>query len=259
MKSEGQSEGNRGTERHRFLRWASIAALLVCWQVIAMLAESELLPLPGAVLGVLWSQVLSGELPGHLGITLGRVAAAFVLAMCLGTAIGMWMGRRGGINASLDALLIIGLNIPALVTIVLCYLWIGLTEVAAVAAVAINKIPTVVVTVREGARAVDARLLDVARVYRLSPYRTWRHVFVPQLYPYLLASARTGLSLIWKIVLVVELLGRSDGVGFQIGTYFQFFDITSILAYTIAFAAVVYVIELLVLQPFDQRIAIWQT
>ena len=53
MNSEGQSEGNRGTERHRFLRWASIAALLVCWQVIAMLAESELLPLPGAVLGVL--------------------------------------------------------------------------------------------------------------------------------------------------------------------------------------------------------------
>ena len=84
-------------------------------------------------------------------------------------------------------------------------------------------------------------------------------MFVPQLYPYLLASARTGLSLIWKIVLVVELLGRSDGVGFQIGTYFQFFDITSILAYTIAFAAVVYVIELLVLQPFDQRIARWQT
>ena len=121
-----------------------------------MLAESELLPLPGAVLGVLWSQVLSGELPGHLGITLGRVAAAFVLGMCLGTAIGMWMGRRGGINASLDALLIIGLNIPALVTIVLCYLWIGLTEVAAVAAVAINKIPTVVVTVREGARVDHA-------------------------------------------------------------------------------------------------------
>ena len=58
---------------------------------------------------------------------------------------------------------------------------------------------------------------------------------------------------------MVELLGRSDGVGFQIGTYFQFFDITSILAYTIAFAAVVYVIELLVLQPFDQRIARWQT
>ncbi len=47
------------------------------------------------------------------------------------------------------------LNIPALVTIILCYIWCGLTEVAAIVAVAVNKIPNTVVTVREGARAVD--------------------------------------------------------------------------------------------------------
>ena len=255
MNSEGQSEGNRGTERHRFLRWASIAALLVCWQVIAMLAESELLPLPGAVWGVLWSQVLSGELPGHLGITLGRVAAAFVLAMCLGTAIGMWMGRRGGINASLDALLIIGLNIPALVTIVLCYPWIGLTEVAASCGCHQQDSHRGCDRARRCARSRRTPA-GCRGVYRLSPYRPAPRVCtavisVPA------GSARMAVVHL-EDRLVVELLGRSDGVGFQIGTYFQFFDITSILAYTIAFAAVVYVIELLVLQPFDQRIARWR-
>ena len=241
------------------LRAASLVGLVLLWQVVAAIANSDVLPGPLAVLNSLIAHTLSGELPYHLVITLARVAVAFLMAMAIGTAIGIVMGRYKQLDMVFDGALVLGLNIPALVTIILCYLWFGLNDVAAVLAVALNKIPTVVVTVREGARAVDARLLDVARVYRLSPYRTWRYVFVPQLYPYLLASARTGLSLIWKIVLVVELLGRSDGVGFQIGTYFQFFDITSILAYTIAFAAVVYVIELLVLQPFDQRIARWQT
>ncbi len=222
-----------------------------------MAAGSDLWPPPAAVLGRLSEEFASGELTEHLSITLLRVATAFAIAMLVGTAFGMLMGSKTAWNNVLDALLIIGLNIPALVTIVLCYLWLGLTEAAAVVAVALNKIPTVVVTVREGARAVDQDLMEVARAYRLSRLTTLRRVFAPQLYPYLMAAARSGLALIWKIVLVVELLGRSDGVGFQIGTFFQFFDITSILAYTLAFAAVVYVIEALVMQPIDRHIARW--
>jgi NitT/TauT family transport system permease protein len=70
-----------------------------------------------------------------------------------------------------------------------------------------------------------------------------------------MASARAGLSLIWKIVLVVELLGRSDGVGFALNTLFQFFDIAGILAYTFAFISIVLVIENLIFRPLDKLIA----
>ncbi len=45
-----------------------------------------------------------------------------------------------------------------------------------------------------------------------------------------MAAARSGLALNWKIVQVMELLGRRRGVGFQIGNWFQFFDITAIVA-----------------------------
>ena len=67
------------------------------------------------------------------------------------------------------------------------------------------------------------------------------------------AAARSGLALIWKIVLVVELLGRSNGVGFQIEIYFQLFDVTMILAYTLAFILVVQTIEWAALQPGPAR------
>ena len=59
-----------------------------------------------------------------------------------------------------------------------------------------------------------------------------------QLAPYLAAAARSGLSLVWKIVLIVELLGRPNGVGFEIGTAFQLFDVRRILAYAIVFVLV---------------------
>ena len=83
-------------------------------------------------------------------------------------------------------------------------------------------------------------------------------MILPQLAPFLAASARSGLALIWKIVLVVELLGRSNGVGFQLHLFFQLFDVPSILAYTIAFVIVVQVLELGVLQPWERHVGRWR-
>ena len=71
------------------------------------------------------------------------------------------------------------------------------------------------------------------------------HVILPQLAPFIAAAARSGLSLVWKIVLVVELLGRPNGVGFEIGTAFQLFDVARILAYALTFVAVIVAIEYL--------------
>lgn len=240
-------------------RFGSLLAFFVLWQAVAIIADSTLLPTPVAVLHVFWLYTASGELPYHLGVTLLRVAASFVLAMLIGTAIGIVMGRHRRADLALDGLLVLGLNIPALVTIILCYIWFGLTEVAAITAVVVNKIPTVVVMVREGARAVDQRLLAVGQAYRLPRIRVLTRIYLPQLYPYLMGAARAGLSLIWKIVLVVELLGRSSGVGFKLAVYFQFFDITSVLAYTLAFVAVVFAVEELLMRPVERRLTRWRT
>jgi NitT/TauT family transport system permease protein len=76
--------------------------------------------------------------------------------------------------------------------------------------------------------------------------------------PYLAAAARSGLSLVWKIVLIVELLGRPNGVGFEIGVAFQLFDVTRILAYALAFIAVMLAIETCLVQPLERHVARWR-
>jgi NitT/TauT family transport system permease protein len=240
------------------LRTVSLLAFLAVWQLAASLLHSTALPAPAAVFARIIDETASLALPTHLGITLARVAVSFVLAMAIGTAIGIAMGRWRSVDLLLDGWLVLGLNIPALVTIILCYVWFGLSDAAAILAVAVNKIPTVVVTVREGARAVDRRLLQVAQAYRLPPLQTLLRVYLPQLYPWLIAAARSGLSLIWKIVLVVELLGRSNGIGFQLNLFFQFFDIAGILAYTLVFAALVLAVEAAALRPLERRLNRWR-
>lgn len=250
--------GMPGSVPDAVIRSASLLALLLIWQLVALRVNDPLLPSPTAVLASLFHHLTAGELLHHLGVTLLRVAASFVIAMVVGVAVGVWMGRSVLANNLLDSFLVLMLNLPALVAAILCFIWIGLNETAAIIAVAINKIPTVITNIREGARALDQQLLQVGEVYRVPRMTVLRRIVLPQLYPYIMASARSGLALIWKIVLVIELLGRSDGIGFQLGTFFQFFDLTSILAYTAAFAAVVFVIEALLLRPLDRKLNGWR-
>ena len=236
----------------------SLLLFVSLWQALSGFLQTNLLPTPYTVVNILWQEVQSGQLPYHLGITLLRLAVSFFIAMLLGCGLGILMGRHRQLDHFFDNWLIIFLNIPALVTIILCYVWFGLVESAAILAVVINKLPNVVVTIREGTRALDKDLMEMARCYHFSNSKTLAHVIWPQLHPYVMGAARSGISLIWKIVLVVELLGRSNGMGFQLHLFFQLFDVASILAYTIAFVSTIQLIELLILKPLDRKAHRWR-
>ncbi|HSN23983.1 MAG TPA: ABC transporter permease [Methylomicrobium sp.] len=246
------------SKQQKFFPILSLAVFIALWQGVAFALDSTLLPSPMMVVSVFWLELLSGQLTYHLGSTLIRLIVSFTIAMLLGSAIGLALGRNKNLDAFFDNWLVIFLNIPALVTIILCYVWFGLTEVSAILAVVINKLPNVVVTIREGARTLDQDLLDMARCYRLSRFKTLQHVIWPQLHPFMMSATRSGLALIWKIILIVELLGRNNGVGFQLHLYFQLFDVASILAYSIAFVIVIQGIEHTILKPLDKKSQRWR-
>jgi NitT/TauT family transport system permease protein len=239
-------------------RLISLVTLLALWQIAAHFGNPRLLPGPMAVFATMRSEAASGALFAALGATIARVAAAFVLAMALGSAIGYAMGRNALVDRAADPWIILLLNLPALVIIVLAYIWVGLNETAAIAAVALNKLPNAVVTIREGVRALDAGLDEMARVFGFSRLSRLRHVVAPQLAPFFAATTRSGLSLVWKIVLVVELLGRPNGVGFEINIAFQLFDVPLLLAYALPFTAIMLVIETLLVQPFERHVSRWR-
>ncbi|MEO1493013.1 MAG: ABC transporter permease subunit [Pseudomonadota bacterium] len=235
----------------------SLAGLVALWTLCSSVLQLDTLPGPLEVVRAAQIEIAQGYF-GHLGATLLRVTAAFVIAMAIGSAIGIALGMSADANRIFGGWLVLFLNLPALVTIILCYVWFGLTEVAAITAVSINKIPNVAATVREGARALSKDLAEMAAVYRLDWRERLIHVVLPQLAPFFAAAARNGLALVWKIVLVVELLGRTNGVGFEIYAHFQLFDVAAILAYALGFIVVVQAIELLVLEPWERAANRWR-
>ena len=240
-------------------RLASFSALIGVWWCAAVVVRDPYrFPGPLSVAAFALHAVTTGVMLSALAITLARVAAAFVMSMSIGIVIGMVAGRSRPADALIDPWLVVAINLPVLVVVVLTYIWLGLNDMAAILAVSVAKIPTVIVTVREGARALDAGLDELTQVFAVSRWRSLRYVLLPQMSPYLVAAARGGLSTAWKIMLIVELLGRPNGVGFELNVLFQSFDVVGILAYGLVFALTMLALETILMQPLERRISDWR-
>jgi NitT/TauT family transport system permease protein len=148
----------------------SLAALIAIWALASALAQSRLLPGPLMIATTILAEIRSGELPYQIGCTLARVIVSFAIAMVLGIIAGYAMGRSRTIDRYTDSWLVVLLNMPALVTIIFAYIWIGLNETAAILAVAANKLPNVIVVVREGARALDPDLDAMAKAFKFTAF-----------------------------------------------------------------------------------------
>jgi NitT/TauT family transport system permease protein len=157
-----------------------------------------------------------------------------------------------------DTWVIIGLMTPSLVFIILAYTLLGLNDVAAVVATALTVSAVLTINIWESAKAVDMKLVQMARVMGYGTRQIIARIVLPQLAPPLMASARFGLGLIWKMVLFVELLGRSNGIGYQIEFYYQLFNMGRVLEYTIFFVTIMLTIEIVLLGSLERRLFRWR-
>lgn len=240
------------------LEWLSLPLFLALWQAAALIAASRFLPSPVMVAALIVDLTRHGPLLDDFARTLLRALAGFGIAMGLGTVLGYALGRVAVLDRLFGPWVVVGLNLPAIVVAILCFIGLGLSEFALILAVVINKLPLVATTIRLGVRSFAPEYDELAAAFRLRfARRLWR-VHLPQLMPFVMTAARTGLALVWKIVLVFEVLGSDGGVGFRVSIYFQYFDMAGILAYASVFVALVMAVEYGVLRPIEGRVVRWR-
>lgn len=239
------------------LQLVSYGSILLLW-VIGARAFGAIVPGPIETFEFIGRELERGTLLLHLWVTTKRVLVSFVIAIVIGVAAGAAMGSSRRIDDLLQGWLVVALTIPRILLFVVAYLTIGLTDEALVIALIITIVPTVVVAVREGARSVDRSLVEMAVAFRRSRPTIWRQVVFPQLTPFIVGTARGALALTWKMVVLGELLGRTSGVGYQISFYFQFFNMTGILAYGVTMMLLLAVVDLGVMGSLQRLAFRWR-
>lgn len=239
-------------------RVISIASLFALWLILAAVFPADIVPGPRDVCAAIWGNVKSGQVFLHLFKTLLRVGVGLVLTMLLGITVGAAMGLSKKFEVFLDAWVMVGLTIPAIVYSILFLLWLGLNDQAAILAIAVSAFPTVAIAIWQGIKGLDNQLSGMGTAFHLSRSAIFRKIIIPQLIPQILASMRSALGICWKICTTVELVGMSSGVGYMLNYWFQRYKMTQVFAWTLSFLLVMFGIEYLLFKPIENRLTRWR-
>jgi NitT/TauT family transport system permease protein len=218
----------------------------------------EIFPGPIETAQVLWGEIVGGRVELDLAMTMLRVVGGLLLSLIIGIPVGILMGLNRRAEAVLDVWAMVGLTVPSLCYAIVAFMWFGLNETAAIIAIGITAAPAIAINIWEGVKNIDTKLIAMARVFEASRPVILRRVLVPQIVPYIMASARFGLGIIWKITVLVELIGRPNGVGFKLFYWYQLADMRQVLAWTLLFTIIMLIIELLILKPIEKRLFAWR-
>lgn len=200
------------------LPWILPLAIVALWWgsvELGVFAAYQLPPPPivlDAAIG-LWRR---GLLQQDILATIGRVVTGFAIGASLAIVMGVITGLSRRVEDAVEPTLQALRTVPTLAWAPLLLLWLGIDEPPKVTLVAIGAFFPVYVNLVAGIKGVDRKLVEVARVYKLSASQIARRVVVPASLPSLLTGLRLGLSQAWLFVVVAEFFGASRGLGFRL-------------------------------------------
>ncbi len=190
--------------------------ILIVWQVTVRAFAPDFVATPTGVVAAIPSVVSSPAFLEAIGITLAATAEGLVIALALGTGLGLVMGR----NTVADRALRLWINsfnaMPMILILPLVSLWFGYSSLARLATIVFAAIFAVIINAAEGAQSVPREYLEVGRSFRSSPLRGLFEIVLPASMPYLLSGLRlaAGRAIIGAVV--AEFFTAIPGIGYFI-------------------------------------------
>jgi sulfonate transport system permease protein len=220
------------------------------------LIASNMLPAPTQILDTL-AELGEHGLLGHIVASTLRVAAGFgigaVLAILLGAAVGLNHRAEALLDPSFQALR----AIPSLAWVPLLLLWLGIDEAPKLVLITIGAFFPIYMGVASGIRGVDRKLIEVARLYRLTSVALTRRVLLPAAMPSILTGLRNGLSLAWMFMVAAELIAASQGLGYLLSDGRETSRADIVLA-AIALLAILGKISDSLMAALEHRVLAWR-
>jgi NitT/TauT family transport system permease protein len=235
-----------------------VGSFLAIWWLASTVLIPKVIPTVGGTLGTVWDLLTGAQFYQQLWVTTQRVLLGFAIAFVCGLVIGTAMGRSKAVEAFFEMFIVIGTSQPGLFVSMIFLVALGLSSTSAIATLAYLATPIITVSIWQGAKRMDVNLEEVATVFGYSRLTRIRHVIMPQLAAPALSAVRTGLGITWKYVVMIEMLGLTDGVGYEVARSFQLFQLQSVIAWTICFLAFVLLVEYLVIRTIERRIYAWR-
>ena len=231
--------------------WA-VGVWLLAWQGASMaLRLPILLPSPLAALGRLGELACTGPFWRAVAWSSVRILGGFLLACLAAVGLAILAFRRRWVRELLAPLTAAVKAVPVASFIVLALVWLESRWLSCFIA-GLMVFPTVYLNVLEGIGQADPKLLEMARVFRVSPWRQAAGIYLPAVLPSFRAACSLGLGLCWKAGVAAEVIGLPQGsLGERLYTAKVYFETADLFAWTAVIVAVSMAFEALFLRGVD--------
>jgi NitT/TauT family transport system permease protein len=197
---------------------AFLIALIAIWEIASRseLLNPLIMPAPARILGVFSDLLSSGQIPWQILISMKRAAAGYLLAAAVFIPLGIVMGLSQRIYCLFEVTVEMLRPVPPPVVIPVAMLFFGLEDEMKIFVIFFSCAWPILLNTLDGVRSVDWVLLNTARTFGLSRAKTIRQVVLPAASPQIMTGLRVSLPITLILVVISEMVGSTDGIGYFI-------------------------------------------
>jgi ABC-type nitrate/sulfonate/bicarbonate transport system permease component len=255
----------------RWTRWASRWAVLVAgvaaWQLWTSAAHSSFFPTPSAIAARMYHLWFSGpaahvfltaDATGNILPSLGRVFAGLAIAAAIGVPLGIALGRSPAVTDYLNPLLQFARALPVVTMAPVFIALFKLGTQMEIATIGFGTVWPILLNTIDGAASVDPVQLETARAFKMTRRERLMWVIVPAALPKAFAGFRLSLSLSLILMVFAELVGSSDGIGYEMNNASNSFDMTLLWSTIVLLGILGYLLNEL-LSGAERLVLAWHT
>lgn len=239
---------------------AGVLAFFAAWELLARfgLIDAGTTPAPSTIAAELARQLARPQIWASLAVTLWEIAAAFLVSVPVGFLIGFLLAELRFVGAVFRPLVGFLFGVPKSIFLPVFILTFGVTITQKVA---FGVFTTVFVLIIGGIAAVESvprELVTVSRVYGATRFQVIREIYIPAMAPILLESARLGMIFNFTAVLLCEIYGARDGIGYRIASWGESYQMPELYAALVIVTVVAVAVNEL-LRHAEARLGFWRT
>ncbi len=206
----------RLTAKSLFLPSVLLALLVSVWWAAVVRSGSVIFPTPWQVVTGTVELINDGTLWDHIGASLMRVGAGFLLAFVVAIPLGLWMGRVNSVYMTLNPVFQMLRPISPIAWIPIAILWFGIGNASPIFLIFIASVFPMILQTAVGVHSIDPRYLRAAENFGVSRFEAMRRVVVPAVLPQVLIGMRVGVGVAWLVVVAAEMIALKSGLGYMI-------------------------------------------
>jgi len=238
---------------------SAIVLVLVVWSLLTPLVDNPVkLPSPGAVAAEFKRSWLEGELLGYIWTSISRGMLGFLLAVAIGTPLGLLVARVRFVRAAIGPILSGLQSLPSVAWVAPAVIWLGLDNAMMYAVILLGAVPSIANGLVAGIDQVPPLFLRAGRSMGATGLNNARHIVMPAALPGYLAGLKQGWAFSWRSLMAAEIIAPSPDLGVGLGALLEFGRGNSSMAmvfeaiFLILFVGIA--IELLIFNPLERRV-----